>query len=291
MNYTFEVIDNEQMGEENRKNLRIQNALSYVQSTMETLAMGGYTHRQGRYVDMISQLDEMMISKLSIPGGMALPNPPVGDAKETHVVTSNTQTTSALRDLTEQGYKTLALNFANGTSAGGGFLRGSKAQEETICRQSGLYLTLDGDRMYAYHRAKGLWSEASDWSILSQKVPFFRGADNEYLPSVWVGDVLTCAAPIAFRLTPERSADLMRSRVRRVFEIARAYGYDALVLGAWGCGAFGNDKRMVAGYFRDEMDGEFAGVFKRITFAISDWSPERATLCIFAEVLGGGGFA
>ena len=39
----------------------------------------------------------------------------------------------------------VALNFANGLHPGGGFLRGSLAQEEVLCRSSALYLTLVGD--------------------------------------------------------------------------------------------------------------------------------------------------
>jgi len=45
--------------------------------------------------------------------------------------------------VTEQGCdKTLCLNFASAKNAGGGFLGGSQAQEESLARSSALYATL-----------------------------------------------------------------------------------------------------------------------------------------------------
>jgi hypothetical protein len=47
------------------------------------------------------------------------------------------------------------------------------------------------------------------------------------------------------------------------------------VLGAWGCGAFGNDPHQRAEEFRAALVDEFAGAFREVLVAISDWSPER----------------
>jgi hypothetical protein len=48
-----------------------------------------------------------------------------------------------------------------------------------------------------------------------------------------------------------------------------------LVLGAWGCGAFGNDPATTARSFRNALEGEFAGALSDILFAIVDWSTKR----------------
>ena len=66
--------------------------------------------------------------------------------------------------------------------------------------------------------------------------------------------------------------------------IARAYGYTELILGAWGCGAFGNNPQRTASDFRNALEGEFAGVFSEVVFAITDWSPERRFLGPFRDV-------
>jgi len=96
--------------------------------------------------------------------------------------------------------------------------------------------------------------------------------------------VVTSAAPVAYRIGQPRAADLLRKRIHRVLSIARAYEYDTLVLGAWGCGAFGNDPRRTAIDFRNALEVDFAGAFSDIVFAITDWSPERRFLGPFRDV-------
>jgi len=66
--------------------------------------------------------------------------------------------------------------------------------------------------------------------------------------------------------------------------IAQGYGYAALVLGAWGCGAFANDARRTAIDFRQALEHEYEGAFAEVVFAIADWSPERKFLGPFCDV-------
>ena len=77
----------------------------------------------------------------------------------------------------------------------------------------------------------------------------------------------------------------MRSRIAKVLEIGLTHGHDAIVLGAWGCGAFGNDPTLVAGLFRDALTGPYRGAYRRVEFAILDWSPERRFLGPFERAL------
>ena len=76
----------------------------------------------------------------------------------------------------------------------------------------------------------------------------------------------------------------MRRRIHRLLAIARAYGHSALVLGAWGCGAFGNDTHRTAADFRHALEHDFDGAFDQVVFAITDWSKERKFLGPFREV-------
>ena len=78
----------------------------------------------------------------------------------------------------------------------------------------------------------------------------------------------------------------MRRRIHRVLDIACSYGYTTLILGAWGCGAFGNDPASVANDFRDALLGDFAGNFETVVFAIADWSLDRRFLGPFAAAFG-----
>ncbi len=112
----------------------------------------------------------------------------------------------------------------------------------------------------------------------------FRLDGGTALPTPWALDFITCAALYAPTVGLARSADLLRMRLHRVPATARAYGYETLDLGAWGCGAFGNDPLQTATDFREALEGEFGGDFERVVFAITDWSRERRFLGPFRDV-------
>src|SRR5262249_354674 len=69
--------------------------------------------------------------------------------------------------------------------------------------------------------------------------------------------------------------DAMDRRVRKVLAIAAAHEHEALVLGAWGCGVFGNDSQEIAELFQRALGYHFQGVFARVIFAVLDWAEER----------------
>lgn len=167
-------------------------------------------------------------------------------------------------------------------SAQPGFLDGARAQEEVLCRSSGLFLTLVDDPMYEAHRRRPR-PDSTDWSILSPDVPVFRNDDGPELLEPWLLSFITCAAPVATRVGQPESGDLLQRRIHRILDIARSYEYVALVLGAWGCGAFGNDPSRAAGDFRTALTDDFADAFSEIVFAITDWSAERRFLGPFRD--------
>ena len=180
----------------------------------------------------------------------------------------------------------LVLNFANPYVPGGGVKHGARAQEEDLCRRSTLYLSLSSDRAEAYYRENRSTPTSlfTDAAILSEHVEVFRDAAGHFLDVPYEVAVLTMAAPYY----PELSADEVE-RLPKVFEqrilgllcLAACKGYTRLVLGAWGCGAFGNDPQMVTGAFSkalrvfrmcdcdDNTRMVGAGeVFERIRFAV-----------------------
>jgi uncharacterized protein (TIGR02452 family) len=246
---------------------------------------GVYRNAAGRLVDWRDMVARARAAKRSLPPDAELPE--VGPARfsKTRVQVANETTLAAARRLTDTGEPVLALNFANGIHPGGGFLGGARAQEEVLCRSSALYATLEGDPMYAAHRQRPL-PDSMDWAILSPDVPVFRNDEGTALDAPWTLGFLTCAAPYAPALGQPHAGDLLQARIRRVLAIARAYGYSALVLGAWGCGAFGNDPRRTAGDFKTAL-GEQAGSFAEVVFAIADWSPDRRYLGPFRDLLAG----
>lgn len=170
----------------------------------------------------------------------------------THVEVTGESTLAAARRL---GGEVAALVFASARNPGGGFLNGAQAQEESVARSSGLYpcLRAAGD-FYAFHRAHAELTY-SDRVIYSPAVPVFRDDRGALLTKPYPVAFLTSAAPnlSAIRSNqPELAAEVpavLRRRAARVLAIAAAHGHRRLVLGAWGCGVFGNDPATVAAAF------------------------------------------
>ncbi|HWB73551.1 MAG TPA: TIGR02452 family protein, partial [Nannocystaceae bacterium] len=138
----------------------------------------------------------------------------------------------------------VVLNFASARNPGGGFPGGAKAQEEELCRCSGLYRALLHAPAY-YHSNRAQRSLLyTDHAIHSPRVPFFRLAASEpWLPEPLLLSVITAPAPNAGAIARERPheahaiASTFERRWANVLAIAEHHGHRALVLGAWGCGA------------------------------------------------------
>lgn len=279
------VIDSDELARQNRRvlEIRYEIAESLGRSALEAIDTGKYLTDHG-VVDWSAEIRAAEKAKVSIRPDDELPKKAEqGDHAVTLVGVENQTTLAAASALVADGLRPLALNFANGVEPGGGFLRGATAQEETLCRSSALYATLFDDPMYDFHRDNDP-AASSDWAILSPDVPVFRDDAGMECDKPWLLSFLTCAAPYSPAIGRLDSEPMLRKRIHRVLEIAHAHEYESLVLGAWGCGVFANDPLQTAKDFREELEGEFAGAFKRIVFAITDWSEQRRYLRPFCKV-------
>lgn len=172
------------------------------------------------------------------------------------------------------------LNFANAFHPGGGVRFGAMAQEEDLCRKSSLLLSLEGQQAasyYRYHEEKG--SElASDAVIFTPYVEIIRDEAGNLLEDSSVVSVITCAAPNIGGglegLSVPQYVELFDHRIQAILRCAAYMGCRYLVLGAFGCGAFGNDSALVAELFRQalkklNLNGLREGdLFDRVDFAV-----------------------
>jgi uncharacterized protein (TIGR02452 family) len=277
-------LDSNEMAQARRLELGVprQVAADLGKSAVEAITRGYYICRDCTRIEWGPHVQAAKSSKVSIPPDRALPERGAASSFESHVQVTNETTLGAARRLVDSGLRPLALNFANGVHPGGGFLGGARAQEEVLCRSSALFATLKGDSMYAAH-AKRTWPDSSDWAIYSPDVPVFRQDDGSEVMVPWLLSFITCAAPYAPAIGQVKSRYLMQQRIHRVLDIAGAYRYTTLVLGAWGCGAFGNDPHHTAADFRNALENEFSGAFSDVVFAITDWSSERRFLGPFRD--------
>lgn len=171
--------------------------------------------------------------------------------------------------------KALVLNFANAHHAGGGFLLGANAQEEALCRCSTLYASIASERaaeMYRYNNTH-LNAVESDYMLLSPEVLVFRTPDCALSAEPFSAAVVTAPAPnrrgAAVFASAETLHETFLRRIRIILRLAAVHGYRNPVLGAWGCGAFGNDPKRVAACFHEALrEQEIDRCFDEVCFAV-----------------------
>lgn len=63
----------------------------------------------------------------------------------------------------------------------------------------------------------------------------------------------------------------MLARIHTVLTLGAAHGHTSIVLGAWGCGAFGNDGAEMAAWFDRVLQTDLRGVYNHILSKCSRW--------------------
>ena len=168
------------------------------------------------------------------------------------------------------GTKTAILNFADAIEPGGLVLYGETTQEENICRCSNLYASLTTDIAYGgyYNYNSSLGSSVySDRVIYSKNVLFFKDDTSYTDVKPYKMDVITCPAPLGRRFVDEiEEHDILYKRIVHILEVAIDNDVKNLVLGAWGCGAFGQNPKIVSKCFKEAL-AQY-NCFDRVVFAI-----------------------
>lgn len=178
--------------------------------------------------------------------------------------------------------KIAVLNFASYKNPGGQFLNGSSAQEESLCHESFLYNVLSECKDYYewnnLNKNKGLYLNRA---LYSPVVAFMRPIphepvteDSNIVTHLYAScDVITCAAPNRYaaqkylNVSDAENFAALKSRVKYVLDIAKENEVDILILGAWGCGVFGQDPADVANLFRHYLTTTHK-CFKTVVFAV-----------------------
>lgn len=181
-------------------------------------------------------------------------------------------TLAAARSLISSGSKIGILNFASAKNPGGGFLKGSSAQEESIARSSSLYECIRHSPMYHANIQNNNRCLYNHHMIYSPSVPVFRDDDNNLIEPYYVS-VLSVPAvntnQALIKGVDRQSIDrVMNERIDNLLSVASKHGIETLILGAWGCGVFGGDFNTISRQFMHFLKGKYSRSFKTVIFAL-----------------------
>lgn len=184
------------------------------------------------------------------------------------------------------------LNFADAKKPGGWPEDGAPTQEENMCRTTNMYEALILDEcMEKYYNKNNknntidhideAYSDTliylRDVAILKDDITYER-VNTKYV------DVIVCPAPCGHFKNVE---SIFVPRMRALVKAAYDNGVTELILGAWGCGAFGQNPKVVAKCFAKVLH-EFP-VFNSVIFAfkqtVEGLEEKDSTKNIFKKVL------
>lgn len=206
------------------------------------------------------------------------------EEKEAKIIVDDLDMVSAVRKYSQCG-KVALLNFSSYKSPGGMFINGSKAQEECLCHASYLYNVLSSlvKEFYEWnnkHKNKALYLNRG---LYSPDILFNCGEELQYC------NVITCAAPNKSAaqkyqdVSDEENTEALQDRIRFVLDIAKGNDVDTLILGAYGCGVFGQNPAEVASIFKEFLETTHK-CFVNVIFAIPKGRNDN--LEAFKEVFG-----
>ena len=172
------------------------------------------------------------------------------------------------------------LDFASDSNPGGSWRSKQQGtQEEALCRASTLGLKLEA---HFAETGSGGYMPGKESCVYVPDVAVFWAKGHN-----WLVPAIPCAVVAAALRDVGGDSGALRRKVRSVLVTAAAHGHRRLVLGAWGCGAFGNDAALVAAAFRDEVRAAAArGDVEHVVFAMGDSGAGRRNAALFREVFG-----
>lgn len=218
---------------------------------------------------------------------------PLPNTVSTRYIVSGKRSFEAAKEY--KGKKVAVLNYANNHSIGGAPYNAG-AQEESLCRCSTLLPCLEAMKEPFYMKHRDMY--------ISRQMDFMGNDDLIYTPDIVVFktdertdpvyprmmehvdwykvNVITCAAPQLFGSVkrPDNYEDAIRSRIKKILDVAAREGNEVVILGAWGCGAFKNPIEIVAKIFVELLKNYS---FEIVEFALATRNDVRSSA--FARAL------
>ncbi|MCD7825225.1 MAG: TIGR02452 family protein [Clostridiaceae bacterium] len=268
----YKGLSEEEIQEKERqKEMRRKKNIEILENTLNILEYGCYDEA-GQNIKLIFSQEQMREIQVFLPEDIEMLRRENGLFKGS--AESKTQDDSCIfscenadalflaqkkyNDLKKKGEsspKVLVLNLASAAQPGGQTRKGASAQEEDLCRRTSLLLSLESDAAkpyYDYNNARKTHM-GSDAVMLSPYVEVMKGSSSELLSEPFPVSVMSCAAPMVRLglegMTQQEYEEMLCKRIQGMLLVAASQGYRHLILGAFGCGVYGNDAATVSDLF------------------------------------------
>ena len=203
---------------------------------------------------------------------------------KTEITVVNQDCLKSAKELYDDGYSPAVINFASFKVPGGGVRKGSRAQEENLCRRTNLFESIFRfidtlAKEYGLPLEKKRYPlPVNHGAIYSPSISVFRESDDknyEFMDELFNVDVITIAAlknpPLEKGHMNAWAKSITKEKIRTMLNLAIYWENDSIVLGAFGCGAFANPPEDVAKLFKEVLsEPEYCDKFEKIVFAVLD---------------------
>lgn len=280
-------------------------------SNSEVFHAGGYVCESGKVVEI--PIDDPMLDNTKVYDTPFDVNNIPTKRKNTIISTINADCLIVAKELLDKGCNPCVMNLADAYVACGMYKRGSRAQEESLCRATTLsrslfqYFKATSGKADRYAKEANVEikyfaypMDLNYGGIYSPNVTVFRNAHDLYSfteDTYMVGIVSVAALDFnekhgknleykakggGFTTEGEK---IMKNKIRTIFRIALTNGHDSLVAGAFGCGAFRLPADKVAHLFHEILnEAEFKNKFVKVIFAILDQDGKDGKFAPFYEL-------
>lgn len=197
-------------------------------------------------------------------------------------ITSKTAIQAAL-DITREDSIGI-LNFASAKNPGGGYIKGSLAQEESLCLSSTLYPTFEKSRMHQLNKKdpRPFYHETAEVSYVHIiRDSQYTVLDEPVFAAIFSMPMVNLSHANNKDLTKDQRMEIYERRIGYMFETFNVEDVESIVVGAWGTGVFRNDPQEMAQAFKSQLKKHQQN-FKKIIFAIP---PDNVLEIFVKEIL------
>ena len=277
----------------------------------EIFCAGGYVTESGKEVEIA--INDPMLDGTKVYSEAFDVNHIVARSTETTRSTVNNDCLAVAKRLLDEGLNPCVMNLADAYTACGFYKKGSNAQEEALCRATTLSRSL-----FQFFKPKSgkadRYAEEANITLKEFAYPMDLNFGGIYSPGVTVfrngldfhalleetykvGIVSVAALDFNEKHGKNREyqavdggmtaegEEVLKNKIRTIYRIALSNGHDALVAGAFGCGAFRLPSDRVAALFDEILnEAEFKNKFANVTFAILDKEGAKGKFAPFYEL-------